>query len=69
MSIGRRRGRHTGFNSTDSHPQFDAFNESAFGDGRATSVATTSNVRNAVHSRIFAAKELAMTRFYTDGTI
>jgi len=69
MSIERRRGRHTGFNSTDSHSQFDAFDGFAFGDERATSVATTSNVRNTVHSRIFAAKKLAMTRFHIDRTI
>jgi len=62
-------GDHTGFNSTDSHPQFDAFDGSAFGDGRATSVATTSNIRKTVHNRRFAAKELAMTRFHTDGAI
>lgn len=68
MSIGRR-GRHTGFYSTDSHPRLDAFDGSAFGDGRAASAATTSNLRNTVHSRILAVKELAMTRFDTDGTI
>ncbi len=62
-------GHHTGFNSTESHPQFDAFDVSAFGDGRATSVATTSNIRNTVHNRRFAAKELAMTNIHTDGTI
>jgi len=69
MSIGRRRGRHTGFNRADSHPQSDAFDASAFGDGRATSVATTSNIRNTVHNRRFTAKELAMTNIHADGTI
>ena len=51
MSIRRRRERHTGFNSTNSHSQFDAFDEFTFDDGRATSVVITSNVRNTVHQQ------------------
>jgi len=65
----KEEGDHTGFNSMDSHPQFDAFDGFAFGDKRATSIVITSNIRKTIHNKRFAIKELAMTRFHTNGTI
>ena len=69
MSIGRRRGRNTRFNSVDSHSQFDAFDGFAFDDKRTTFVVITSNIRNTIHKRRLAIKKLAITRFYTNETI
>ena len=69
MSIRRKKKRHTRFNNTNNHLQFDAFDEFIFDDKKTTFVVIILNVKNIVYNKIFAIKKFAKTRFHINKTI
>lgn len=69
MLIKKRRERHTKFNNTNNHSQFDIFDEFAFDDEKTTFVDISSNIKNIVHHKIFATKEFMMTKSHINEII